>query len=138
MRGFAALGLYQPKLEFNVGGALRAAQIFQAGLVVVQGRRYERQPTDTMAAYRHLPVQHVEDLLTAVPFDCVPVAIERIEGARCLSTYTHPRSAFYIFGPEDGSVPRSVLDRCRDVVCIPAGSLNLAAAVNVVLYDRVA
>lgn len=40
---------------------------------------------------------------------------------------------------EDGSLPRDVLAWCRDVVVIPGRHcLNLAAAANVVLYDRAA
>jgi tRNA(Leu) C34 or U34 (ribose-2'-O)-methylase TrmL len=45
----------------------------------------------------------------------------------------------YIFGPEDGSLPQSVVDQCEHVVFIPTtGCMNLAATVNVVLYDRLA
>ncbi|HEY8939399.1 MAG TPA: TrmH family RNA methyltransferase, partial [Cellvibrio sp.] len=47
--------------------------------------------------------------------------------------------ALYIFGPEDGSVDQAVLDCCDHVVYVPTvGCMNLAASVNVVLYDRLA
>lgn len=137
-RGFAGIGLVQPKNHSNVGSALRAAGCFGAAMVVVSGRRYHRACTDTMHAYRHLPLLHIDDMLDAIPFDCVPVAIERRADARALPDYTHPERAFYIFGPEDGEVPAAIRKRCRDTVYIPSGSLNLAAAVNVVLYDRAA
>ena len=45
--GFAAIGLYMPKNPFNVGGVLRAAQCYDAALVVTQGRRYKPMSTDT-------------------------------------------------------------------------------------------
>lgn len=78
-------------------------------------------------------------MLDALPFDCVPVAVELIRDRCPLERYVHPHSAFYVFGPEDGSVSKAVLDRCRDVVFIPSNlCLNLAASVNVVLYDRAA
>lgn len=61
------------------------------------------------------------------------------ERARPLPEYTHPDRALYIFGPEDGSLDKEIRDWCEDVVYIPTtGCMNLAATVNVVLYDRLA
>jgi tRNA(Leu) C34 or U34 (ribose-2'-O)-methylase TrmL len=139
MRGYAAIGLVQPKTPVNVGSVLRAAHCYGAAMVATTGQRYTRAPTDTMKAYRHLPVIQADDLHSVVPFDCVPVAIDLIEGARPLTTYAHPERAFYIFGPEDGTLGKSVTSWCRDVVYVPtAFCMNLAACVNVVLYDRMA
>ena len=139
MRGFAAVGLLQPKTPANVGSVLRAAQCYEAAMVATTGQRYTRAPTDSMKAYRHLPLVQCDDLRTVVPFDCVPVAVELTDGARPLTAYTHPERAFYIFGPEDGSIRKDVLAWCRDVVYVPtAFCMNLAACVNVVLYDRLA
>jgi tRNA(Leu) C34 or U34 (ribose-2'-O)-methylase TrmL len=136
-RGFASIGLFNPKNDLNVGGALRAAACYGASMIAVQGARYKRARTDTMEAWRHIPVIHAEDLIAAIPLGAVPVAIEFIQSARSLTNYTHPGSAFYIFGPEDGSLSKSVLASCRDVVYVPTQyCMNLAATVNVVLYDR--
>jgi len=78
-----------------------------------------------------------EDLFSFLPFDCVPVAVDLIDGARDLRTYTHPERAFYIFGPEDGTLGRKITDKCRDIIYVPTEyCMNLAATVNVVLYDR--
>ncbi|WP_338155299.1 TrmH family RNA methyltransferase [Vibrio metschnikovii] len=45
--------------------------------------------------------------------------------------------AIYLFGPEDGSLPQEVIDKAHHVVYIPThGCMNLAATVNVVMYDR--
>jgi tRNA(Leu) C34 or U34 (ribose-2'-O)-methylase TrmL len=135
--GFAAIGLHQPKNTVNVGEVLRAAACFNATMVAVSGTRYKRSRTDTTAAYRHLPLIECDDLKLIIPHDATPVAVEITNNARDLTKYTHPRSAFYIFGPEDGSIPADTLVWCRDVVQIPSHHcLNLAAAVNVVLYDR--
>lgn len=138
-RGYAAIGLHQPKTPLNVGSVLRAAHCYGATLVAHSGARYKHSRTDTMKAYRHLPLLSVEDIFDALPFDCVPVAVDLLEGARDLTTYTHPERAFYIFGPEDGTIERHIVDRCRDKVYVPtAFCMNLAACVNVVLYDRYA
>jgi tRNA(Leu) C34 or U34 (ribose-2'-O)-methylase TrmL len=137
--GYAAVGLYNPKRRENVGGVLRAAFCFGAAMVALTGTRYRVQSTDTADTYRHIPLLQVADLHTVVPYDCVPVAIERRADAIPLPDYEHPERAFYIFGPEDGDLGASVLDWCREVVYIPAQhSINLAAVVNIVLYDRMA
>lgn len=139
MRGFAAIGLHNPKTPANVGSVLRAAGCYQASMVAMSGDRFKRASTDTMSAWRHLPLIETDDLRLVIPFDCVPVAIDLVPGARPLTTYTHPDRAFYVFGPEDGTLGKGVLSWCRDVIYVPtAGCMNLAACVNVVLYDRMA
>lgn len=137
--GFACIGLDQAKSPINVSSALRAAQCYGARMLAVSGTRAVRAPTDTMAAHRSIPTLRVDDLRTVVPFNCVPVAVDLVEGAKPLPDYTHPERAFYVFGAEDQTLGRRVLDWCRDVVYVPTnGCMNLAAAVNVVLYDRLA
>ncbi len=137
-RGYAAIGLDNPKCNANVGGVLRAAQIFGAALVIASGHRYHRAATDTTKAYRHLPLLQVEDVVAAIPFDCVPVAVDLVESAVPLAKYVHPERAYYIFGAEDHTLGKRVLNKCRDHIYIPMaiGCMNLAACVNVVLYDR--
>ena len=138
-RGYAAIGLYQPKTPANVGSVLRAAHCYGTAMVAKTGQRYSPHSADTMKAYRHLPLLQVDDLFDVLPHDCVPVAVDLLDGARCLTDYVHPERAFYIFGPEDGTLGRAITDRCRDKVYVPtAFCMNLAATVNVVLYDRAA
>lgn len=139
MRGFAAIGLFNPKSPVNVGGAMRAAGCYGASLVAMSGRRFTKAPTDVQKQWRLTPVIQVDDLRTIVPYDCVPVAVDLVPGARSLVEYVHPERAFYVFGAEDGTLGASVLSWCRDVVYMPTvGCMNLAASVNVVLYDRAA
>lgn len=138
-RGFASVGLFHPKDKANIGSVLRAAGCYSVALINIQGARYNRAATDTQAAYRHIPLVHVTDLRESIPYDCVPVAVELTEHARSLVTYKHPERAYYIFGPEDGTLGAKVLPWCRDIVYIPTRyCMNLAATVNVVLYDRLA
>lgn len=136
MSGFAAIGLFHPKNGVNVGAVLRAAGVFDVAMVAVTGNRFKAYPTDTECVRRRMPLLFVDDLRSVIPHDCVPIAIELIPGAKPLPTFPHPPRAFYVFGPEDGSLGQGVTSWCRDVLYIPAGCLNLAAAVNVVLYDR--
>lgn len=138
-RGYAAIGLYRPKCAANVGGVLRAAGCYGAALVLVEGERFGKYSTDTAKAWRHIPCVTVDSLIDRVPFGAIPVVVEICDRARSLPKFTHPERAFYIFGPEDGSVPKHLIERVPHVVSIPTSAcMNLAATVNVVLYDRIA
>lgn len=136
-RGYAAIGLYKPKTPENVGSALRACHCYGASMLAVQGKRFKKSCTDTTAAWRNMPMIETDDLRSITPYNCVPVAVELIDDARSLIDYVHPERAFYIFGPEDGSLGVQTTSWCRDVIYIPTKvCMNLAATVNVVLYDR--
>jgi tRNA(Leu) C34 or U34 (ribose-2'-O)-methylase TrmL len=138
MRGYSAIGLYAPKTEANVGGAFRAAQCYGASLIILHGPRYKTMATDTMKASRHIPMI-VGDIATHRPHDCQLVAVELVDGAVDLITFDHPDRAIYCFGPEDGSLPKAIVAMAQHVVKIPTNfCMNLAATVNVVLYDRLA
>lgn len=140
MRGFSVIALDQPKHQINVGGVLRAAGNYGASMVVLgRPRCAVHHPADTMKVARHKPVLRVDDVFDALPFDCVPVGVDLIDGATPLPEYKHPERAFYIFGAEDATLGARVLGRCRDVVFVPTyRCMNLAATVNVILYDRMA
>lgn len=139
---FAYIGLVNPKSPENVGMVMRAAGCYAANKVFYTGERFDRARkffTDTKNAHEKIPLQRVDDLLTSVPAGIKIVAVELIEGAIPLIIFEHPPQAYYIFGPEDGSLSQTILDACDHVVYIPTiGCMNLAATVNVVLYDRLA
>ena len=142
IRGYACIGLDNPKSPVNVGSAMRACGVYGASQLVYSGHRYRKAKafvSDPAKYYKHIPLLHTDNLRDLIPLDCVPVAIDLIEGARSLTTYVHPERAFYIFGPEDGTLGKRITDWCRDTVYVPTnGCMNLAATVNVVLYDRMA
>ena len=140
--GVLALALHRPSRPENIGGVFRAADVYGAELVVLGGGELPPEPlghpTDTTQAWRRIPVVFAEEVLDALPEECVPVAVERMSDATSLPEFEHPESAAYVFGPENGSLDASLLERCTHVVSIPGHECsNLAAAVNVVLYDRI-
>lgn len=139
---YACIGLFNPKSPENVGSVMRAAGCYGVNSVFYTGQRYDRAKmfyTDPQKVYETLPLVGVKDLEEIIPLGCVPVAVELIDGAKPLTTYKHPPRAFYIFGPEDGTLRKEITDLCDDIVYIPTdGCMNLAATVNVVLYDRLA
>ena len=137
-----SIGLINPKSPVNVGLVMRAAGCFQVGSVFYTGERYDRAApfnTDTQNASLSIPLTWVPSLPGDIAVNMQIVCVELVEGAIPLPAYQHPGKALYIFGPEDGTIHQQVLDRADSVVFIPTiGSLNLAAAVNVLLYDRLA
>lgn len=141
-RGFAVIALDNPKMLANIGGVMRASFCYGAALVILGGarpKRFDGIATDTTKAWRHIPHIHTDDIFQAIPYGCVPVAVDILGGARPLPGYRHPERACYIFGAEDATLGRGIVERCRDRVFIPTRScMNLAVTVNVLLYDRMA
>lgn len=137
--GFAAIGIQEIQKDGNWGGVLRAAHCYNASLVVV-GSKFISEATDTTKAYRHIPViQGQKDLFSAIPFDCTPVAVDLLPDAESIVNFEHPKQAFYIFGSETSTLGKNITDRCKHKIYVPTQyCMNLAATVNVVLYDRTA
>jgi len=141
-----AVCLWNPKFPHNVGNALRACscwgieQLWWTGhrvtLDVAEGQRLPRE--ERMKGYRNVEMVMEPDGYVFDRFkDVTPVAIELLPNATNIVEFQHPENALYVFGPEDGSVPQMVRRFCHHFIFMPtAHCLNLAAAVNVVLYDR--
>lgn len=136
-----AIGLINPKSASNVGAVMRAAGCYQAGHIYYTGERFARAAkyhTDTKNHASNIPLTAVENI-SEHAHDRKIICIELAEGAIPLPEFQHPVNALYIFGPEDGSIPQSLIDQSHATVYIPTiGCMNLAATVNVVLYDRLA
>jgi tRNA(Leu) C34 or U34 (ribose-2'-O)-methylase TrmL len=136
------IGLTNPKSPENVGSAMRAAGCFSVDSVFYTGNRYDQAKkynTDTNNANQHIPLVHVENLIDNIPENVEIVCVELVEGAMPLPKFEHPKNAMYIFGPEDGNLDKKTVQKARAVVYVPTiGCMNLAATVNVLLYDRMA
>ncbi|MGB0865173.1 MAG: RNA methyltransferase [Granulosicoccaceae bacterium] len=139
---YTAIGLQNPKSPTNVGSVMRAAGCYSVDAVFYTGTRYDRAAsfqTDTHQISSRIPLQCVEDMVLAVPEQTRIVCVELVQGAQPLPSYAHPERALFLFGPEDGSLDQSIVDRADDVVYVPTEMcMNLAASVNVLLYDRLA
>jgi len=136
------IGLIDPKSPTNVGAVMRAAGCYSADRVVYTGLRYDkavRFNTDTQQAANRIPLEHVENLLSFKTTQCKLICVDLVEGATPLPDFVHPEHAIYVFGPEDSSVNQTLVDAADAVVYVPTkGCMNLAASVNVLLYDRLA
>jgi tRNA(Leu) C34 or U34 (ribose-2'-O)-methylase TrmL len=152
----AAILLIDPHFPHNVGNALRACALLGAGQLYWTGSRVpppDRWPEgarlpreERMKCYRntrlrHLPQTSLEQIDDLEP-GSTPVCVEITDGAEDLRDFVHPEKALYVFGPEDGDVPKGMRRVCHRFVRIPAADpaertpYNLAFSVGAVLYDR--
>lgn len=136
------VGLTNPKSPSNVGAVMRAAGCYRVDEVLYTGKRYAQAAkfsTDTKNMSEHIPLTSVQSFIESIDKKIEIVCVELVEGATPLPHFIHPQNALYILGPEDGSICQKVVNQSDHVVYVPTvGCMNLAATVNVVLYDRLA
>lgn len=141
-----SIGLINPKNPINVGSVMRAGGNYRVEKVFYTGRRFSQAAKFNTELVnvgrkvgREIPLVEVNCLMESVPDGADIVCVEFAENAISLPQYQHPSNAFYIFGPEDGSISQELINRANAVVYVPTiGCMNLAATVNVLLYDRLA
>ena len=139
-RGYFEIGIYQPKTAVNVGTLWRSAfQLGAAGIFTI-GRRFPQQASDTVKAYRHVPMREFDafdDFYRQIPTGARLVGIEM--GGKPLGEAVHPDAAIYLLGAEDKGLPYEVKKRCHQLISLEADrseSYNVAVAGSLVLYHR--
>lgn len=140
MRGYFEIGIYQGKTIANLGTLWRSAyQLGAAGIFVI-GNRFRKQASDTVKAYRHIPLREYRDFdhfQSSRPYDCMLVGVEM--GGRNLSGYTHPERAIYLLGAEDHGLPKQIIEKCQSIISLEAMNMlsyNVAVAGSLVMYHR--
>jgi len=140
--------LHNPKYPHNVGATVRACSNFGGKAVLFTGSRVSLEPDNTNG-YRLPREERMKDYQDIImlndqyPFNrfnknVIPIAVEKTDNAEPITYFQHPENAVYVFGPEDGHIPQVMLKHCqRFLVIVSKHCLNLAAAVNVVLADRI-
>jgi tRNA(Leu) C34 or U34 (ribose-2'-O)-methylase TrmL len=139
-----AVALINPKYAHNVGGALRACSCFgvhqlwwtgnRVTLDTVKGQRLPRE--ERMKGYRDVEMIRDDRVFDAFDRDVTPVAVELRPSSEVLFDFEHPAKPLFVFGPEDGSISKPLLQHCHRFLVIPtAHCLNLASAIVAVLYD---
>lgn len=140
-----AVILVDPRYSHNAAGALRACAALGARQLWITGQRTIEEwqargrlsREERMKAYGDVEVFFSDYPLEAFGPDVTPVCVEVLETAEPLATFEHPENVVYVFGPEDGSVPKTFRRLAHRFLILPADHcLNLAAAVTWVLGDR--
>eukprot|EP00322_Chrysochromulina_rotalis_P003161 CAMPEP_0115853686 /NCGR_PEP_ID=MMETSP0287-20121206/13633_1 /TAXON_ID=412157 /ORGANISM="Chrysochromulina rotalis, Strain UIO044" /LENGTH=285 /DNA_ID=CAMNT_0003307773 /DNA_START=67 /DNA_END=924 /DNA_ORIENTATION=- len=140
--GFFSVGVVGLKNEHNLGTLWRSAYQSGAATLFVVGARYQPQTSDTVKAWRNVPLVSHPDwnhFAASSPYGAVLVAVEM--GGEPLEHFEHPERALYILGSEDSGLPESVIRACHRTVSLPSQrceSFNVAVAGSVVMYDRLA
>lgn len=141
-RGFSAIGVVRPKNSNNVGTLWRTAHIFGCAYTFTVGRRFPRQASDTIKAWKHTPMfefSTLHDLVDHLPFSTPLVGVELDERAKALPEFCHPERACYLLGAEDSGLTAEERIACHYLVEIPtarAFCLNVATAGAILLHDR--
>lgn len=150
----AAVLLINPKYPHNVGGALRACAAFGVNTLNWTGERVQLYDPKVKKKYRlpreermrgynqnvqFSPIELDQTLDLLIRSQYTPVAVEVRNDFESMVHFDHllDKDVVYVFGPEDGSIGSRYLSYCHRHIYIPAHfCLNLAACVNVVLWDR--
>lgn len=133
-RGYWGIAFYEPKFEENIGTAVRSAHCFGADFICLIGRRYKKQPSDTMATERHIPIyeyENLDDFLRHIPIECEIIGIE-VDGENIIG-FKHPQRAVYILGGEDRNLPKEIKKRLKIET---SHCLNMAVAASIVMFHR--
>jgi len=140
VRGYFEIGIYNCKTPANLGTLWRSAFQLGASGVFVIGNRFHKQASDTVKAWRHIPLRQYNDFehfLSCRPYDCTLVGVEM--GGRELSGYGHPERAIYLLGAEDSGLPKHIREKCQSILSLEAvntQSYNVAVAGSLVMYHR--
>jgi tRNA G18 (ribose-2'-O)-methylase SpoU len=141
MRGYFGIGVEGINKPFNVGNLFRSAHAFDASFVFTIAATYRRAEgslADTSDSLLNLPFYSfpsVGELL--LPKGCSLVGVELMDDAVVLPSFTHPRCAAYVLGPERSSLSPALVARCDHIIRIPTRfCLNVGIAGALVMYDR--
>lgn len=140
MRGYYLIGVYHPKTKSNIGTLWRSAFIMGAVGIFTIGKRYQRQASDTVKSWRHIPLfqyQSFADFKKYLPYNASLIGIEQDERSVNLDTFKHPERAVYMLRAEDNGLPKNIMDACHNIVQMDTSlCLNVAVAGSIVMYDR--
>jgi len=152
--------LINPKFASNVGSALRTCALLGISTLGWTGHRVPdpalwpegtRLPREErMRCYQRTELRYIDDEFR--PIDAInhggmtPVCVEIVPGAVPLDVFEHPQNALYVFGPEDGDIPKGIRHACHHFVSIPNAidpedvdgrtPYNLSVAISLVLFHR--
>lgn len=141
-RGYFGIGIENNKTPTNLGTLWRSAWCFNADFIFTIGTRYKHQSSDTVKAYKSIPLFRYDTFAafwSSIPMDCPIIGIEEDPRAYNLHTFIHPERAIYLLGAEDHGLSKSAREACHHLIQIEGGRqcLNVSVAGSIVMCDRV-
>jgi len=137
--GFA-IGIENTKTATNVGTLWRSAYNFGAQMVFTVGKRYKNQPSDTVKAWRHIPLLHFGDwqqYKEHAPQGWENIGVEILPTSKNIKGFSHPKQAVYILGAEDCGLSQEAIAICKHIIHIPSKHcLNVSVAGSIIMFDR--
>ena len=140
MRGYFGIGIENMKTGSNLGTLWRSASILGAAFIFVIGRRYSHQCSDTVKAWKHIPLYHYDtfsEFHKSLPKACRLVGLELLPESIPVTLFTHPERCIYLLGAEDNGLSSEAIDKCHHTVRLPGVyCLNVSVAGSIIMYDR--
>ncbi len=137
-----AIAMYCPKHWPNVWNVFRGAEGFGFDRVYVigfRGKIRNKRKIDLSDApfglFSFIERDEFEDILTKYN----PVSMELHPEADELSSFQWPENPLIVLGPEDGSIPRDILEKTQKVKVTMKGHIrcfNVACAGAIAMYDH--
>jgi len=141
IRGYFGIGIENNKSKFNIGTLWRSAYIFGASFIFTIGRRYDKQASDTLKTWRHIPLYNYDsfdNFYKSIPYDCELIGIEITDRANPIENFMHPQRCIYLLGAEDNGLSNKAINLCHELIILPGiYCLNVAVAGSIVMFDRV-
>lgn len=140
MKGYFAIGIEGASKPMNTGNLMRSAHAFGAAFMftVNANLKVREARSDTSKTQSSVPWydwQTIDDM--QLPDPCQLVGIELTDDAVDLPSFTHPRCAAYVLGPERGDLSAAMREKCSHMVRIPTRfCVNVQIAGAIVMYDR--
>jgi tRNA G18 (ribose-2'-O)-methylase SpoU len=137
---FFGVGVFEPKTAHNIGTLWRSAYLMGAKFIFIVGGKYSEQSSDTQKTWSKIPFfkyKGLDHFYDSLPHSTQLVGIEMHKKSAAIATFEHPMRAAYLLGAEDNGLPEKVIEKCHHLVQLEeVGSLNVAVAGSIVIFDR--
>lgn len=140
MKGYFAIGIEGASKPMNMGNLVRSAHALGANFVFTIGAhaRIRNSRSDTSKTQKSVPWYDWDNIESMqLPKNCQIVGVELLDEAIDLPSFTHPRCAAYVMGPERGVLSDDLRAKCDHIIRIPTRfCINVQIAGAIVMYDR--
>ncbi len=140
MKGYFAIGIEGASKPMNTGNLMRSAHAFGAAFIftVAATEKLRAARSDTSKTPHSVPWYDWPSIeAMEMPANCQLVGVELTDAAIDLPSFTHPRCAAYIMGPERGDLSPAMRAKCDHMIRIPTRfCVNVQIAGAIVMYDR--